>query len=331
MRRTDVEGIRRGIRDRDRQLVRLLNERARLSVEMGRMKAEAGLAVFDPVQERRVLDGIASLNEGPLPAEALRSIWREILSASRTLQAPLSVACLGPEGSFAHLAALERFGRSTLLAPQVTIGAVFDAVEKRRGDLGVVPLENSVEGPVRTTLERLIATPLAIRGEICLRVSHCLLAKGAGRRIRRVYSHPQALAQCRQWLARHLPEAAPVETESTSAAVLQALGDRQGAAIASRLASEIYGLPAVETGIEDPRPTRRASSSSGRAPTSRRAATRPPSSSRRSTGPGRCTRPWPPSLRRGSTCCASSPTRCGTGCGSTCSSSISKATRRTGP
>ncbi|HQL90164.1 MAG TPA: prephenate dehydratase [Syntrophales bacterium] len=251
MRRTDVEGIRRGIRDRDRQLVRLLNERARLSVEMGRMKAEAGLAVFDPVQERRVLDGIASLNEGPLPAEALRSIWREILSASRTLQAPLSVACLGPEGSFAHLAALERFGRSTLLAPQVTIGAVFDAVEKRRGDLGVVPLENSVEGPVRTTLERLIATPLAIRGEICLRVSHCLLAKGAGRRIRRVYSHPQALAQCRQWLARHLPEAAPVETESTSAAVLQALGDRQGAAIASRLASEIYGLPAVETGIED--------------------------------------------------------------------------------
>ena len=251
MKRRDIEDIRRGIRDRDRRLVRLLNDRARLSVEMGRIKADAGLGVFDPVQERRVLDGIASLGEGPLSAEALRNIWREILSASRALQAPLAVACLGPEGSFAHLAALERFGRSTRLAPQVTIGAVFDAVEKRRSDLGVVPLENSVEGPVRTTLERLISTPLAIRGEICLRVSHCLLAKGARGRIRRVYSHPQALAQCRQWLARNLPQAVPVETESTSAAVLQARGDRQGAAIASRLASEIHGLPVVEAGIED--------------------------------------------------------------------------------
>jgi chorismate mutase/prephenate dehydratase len=251
MKRRDIETLRRGIRDKDRELVRLLGERARLSVEMGRMKAETGLAVFDPVQERRVLDGIASLNEGPLPSEALRHIWREILSASRALQAPLSVACLGPEGSFAHLAALERFGRSTQLAPQVTIGGVFDAVEKQRCDLGVVPLENSVEGPVRTTLARLIATPLSIRGEICLRISHCLLAKAPRGRIRRVYSHPQALAQCRQWLARHLPLAAVVETESTSAAVLQARGDRQGAAIASRLASEIHGLPVVEAGIED--------------------------------------------------------------------------------
>lgn len=251
MKRKDVESIRRGIRDKDRELVRLLGERARLSVEMGRMKADAGLAVFDPVQERKVLDEIASLNEGPLSTEALRHIWREILSSSRALQAPLSVACLGPEGSFAHLAALERFGRSTRMAPQVTIGGVFDAVEKKRCDLGVVPLENSVEGPVRTTLARLIATPLAIRGEICLRISHCLLAKAARGRIRRVYSHPQALAQCRLWLARHLPSAVPVETESTSAAVLQALGDRQGAAIASRLASEIHGLPVVEAGIED--------------------------------------------------------------------------------
>lgn len=251
MKRKDVESIRRGIRDKDRELVRLLGERARLSVEMGRMKADAGLAVFDPVQERKVLDEIASLNEGPLSTEALRHIWREILSSSRALQAPLSVACLGPEGSFAHLAALERFGRSTRMAPQVTIGGVFDAVEKKRCDLGVVPLENSVEGPVRTTLARLIATPLAIRGEICLRISHCLLAKAARGRICRVYSHPQALAQCRLWLARHLPSAVPVETESTSAAVLQALGDRQGAAIASRLASEIHGLPVVEAGIED--------------------------------------------------------------------------------
>ncbi len=251
MKRDDVDTIRRAIRGKDRELVRLLNERARLSVEMGRIKAGAGIGVFDPVQERRVLDDIAALNEGPLSAEALKNIWREIFSSSRALQAPLTVACLGPEGSFAHLAARERFGKSAGMSPQVTIGAVFDAVEKRRCGLGVVPLENSVEGPVRTTLERLIATPLVIRGEICLRVSHCLLSKASRGRIRRVYSHPQALAQCRQWLARHLPLAVPVETESTSAAVLQARGDRQGAAIASRLASDLHGLPVVEAGIED--------------------------------------------------------------------------------
>lgn len=251
MKRNDVDAIRRAIRGKDRELVRLLNERARLSVEMGRVKASAGIGVFDPVQERRVLDDIAALNEGPLSAEALEKLWCEIFSSSRALQAPLRVACLGPEGSFAHLAARERFGKSAGLLPQVTIGAVFDAVEKSRSDLGVVPLENSVEGPVRTTLERLIATPLAIRAEIFLRVSHCLLSKAAGRRIRRVYSHPQALAQCRQWLARHLPLAAAVETESTSAAALQARGDRHGAAIASRLAAEMYGLPVVEAGIED--------------------------------------------------------------------------------
>jgi chorismate mutase/prephenate dehydratase len=137
------------------------------------------------------------------------------------------------------------------MAPQETIGAVFDAAEKQKADLGVVPLENSVEGPVRVTLERLIATPLSIRGEIFLRISHCLMARGAKGRLRRVYSHPQALAQCRQWLARNLPRAIPVETESTSAAVLKALQDREAAAIGSRLASEIHGLPIVEEGIED--------------------------------------------------------------------------------
>jgi chorismate mutase/prephenate dehydratase len=251
MKNSGIENMRRKIRQKDREIVRLLNERARLSVEVGRIKGLAGIAVYDPAQELRVLGEIAALNGGPLAADALRFIYREILSSSRALQAPLAVAFLGPEGSFAHLATLGRFGRNALTVAKETIGAVFDAVEKRNADLGVVPLENSVEGPVRITLERLIATPLAIRAETFLRVSHCLMARGARARIRRVYSHPQALAQCRQWLAKNLPQALPVEAESTSAAVLRALKERQAGAIGSRLASEIHGLPIVEEGIED--------------------------------------------------------------------------------
>ena len=251
MKKTGIENIRREIRHKDRDIVRLLNERARLSLEVGKIKGREGIGVYDPAQESRVLNEIAALNEGPLAVETLGHIYREILSSSRALQAPLAVACLGPEGSFAHLAALDRFGGSAGMAPHETIGAVFDAAEKQKADIGVVPLENSVEGPVRVTLERLIATPLSIRGEIFLRISHCLMARGAKGRLRRVYSHPQALAQCRQWLARNLPRAIPVETESTSAAVLKALQDREAAAIGSRLASEIHGLPIVEEGIED--------------------------------------------------------------------------------
>jgi len=246
-----IENIRKQIRQKDREIVRSLNERAALSLEVGRIKGRDGIGVFDPAQESRVLREIGALNGGPLAADALSRIYREILSSSRALQAPLAVACLGPEGSFAHLAALERFGRASLVAARETIGAVFDTVEKHGADLGVVPLENSVEGPVRVTLERLIATPLSIRAEIFLRISHCLMARGAKAKIRRVYSHPQALAQCRQWLAKNLPQAVPVETESTSAAVLKALEDRQAGAIGSRLASEIHGLPALEEGIED--------------------------------------------------------------------------------
>ncbi|HEX9157756.1 MAG TPA: prephenate dehydratase domain-containing protein, partial [Syntrophales bacterium] len=187
MKKPGIENVRREIRHKDREIVRLLNERARLSLEVGKIKGREGIGIYDPAQESRVLTEIADLNGGPLAVEALGHIYREILSSSRALQAPLVAACLGPEGSFAHLAALDRFGRSARMAPQDTIGAVFDAVEKMKADIGVVPLENSVEGPVRVTLERLIATPLSIRGEIFLRISHCLMARGAKGRIRRVY------------------------------------------------------------------------------------------------------------------------------------------------
>jgi len=246
-----VEKIREKIRAKDREIVRLLNERSSLSVEVGRVKSRLGAEVYDPSQESRVLASLAAMNQGPLPDGALRDIYREIFSSSRSLQSPLSVACLGPEASFSHLAALTRFGRSTIIVLERTIGEVFDALEKGKVSFGLVPFENSLEGSVKMTLDRMISTPLKIRGEVFLRVSHCLMSRGPKNRILRVYSHPQALAQCREWLARNLPRAEPVATDSTAGAVLRIRRDPRGAAIASLLASKTYGIPLVAEGIED--------------------------------------------------------------------------------
>lgn len=251
MKKRTLEKIRKEIREKDGQIVRLLNERASLSLEAGRIKDRLGAPVYDPSQERRVLQWLEDMNEGPLSGEALRNVYREILSSSRQIQAPLSVACLGPESSFTHLAALSHFGRSTRILPLPSIGQVFDELEKGRVPFGVVPLENSVEGSVRRTLDRLIDTPLKIQAEILLRISHCLLSRQTGADVRKVYSHPQALAQCRTWLARNLPRAELVETESTATAAARAREDRYGAAIGSRMASRIYGLRVLAEGIED--------------------------------------------------------------------------------
>jgi chorismate mutase/prephenate dehydratase len=251
MKKESMEKIRKGIREKDRQIVGLLNERASLSAEMGRLKDLLGREIYDPAQERRVLRCVAEINEGPLSAEALGRIYREILSSSRQIQAPLSVACLGPESSFTQMAALSHFGGSARILPQKSIGRVFDELEKGRVSFGVVPLENSVEGTVKLTLDRLIDTPLKIRAEIFLRISHCLLSRGTKGNVLRVYSHPQALAQCRTWLARNLPRAEPVETDSTASAAVRAREDRRGAAIGSRMASRTYGLRILAEGIED--------------------------------------------------------------------------------
>ena len=159
MKKESMEKIRKGIREKDRQIVGLLNERASLSAEMGRLKDLLGREIYDPAQERRVLRCVAEINEGPLSAEALGRIYREILSSSRQIQAPLSVACLGPESSFTQMAALSHFGGSARILPQKSIGRVFDELEKGRVSFGVVPLENSVEGTVKLTLDRLIDTP----------------------------------------------------------------------------------------------------------------------------------------------------------------------------
>ena len=252
MKERSLDRLRAKVMATDRRIVKLLNARADLSRVIGRIKAEEGLAIYDPAQEAAVCDSLAAVNPGALPEEALMAIYREILSASRALQSPVAAACLGPEASFSHLAARSHFGASTTIYLQKTIYQVFDAVERGKAAWGVVPVENSLEGAINLTLDRLITTPLKISGEILLRIGYCLLSAGHDiAQIRKVYSHPQAMAQCQNWLRTHLPQAELIETESTAAAAALMPGTPDSAAVGSRMAAEVYGLNILEENIED--------------------------------------------------------------------------------
>jgi chorismate mutase / prephenate dehydratase len=240
------------IDDVDRQLLGLLNQRAALAREVGQAKRETGSPVFVPEREHAILDRLLQLNQGPLPAEAIRAIWREIFSAARGLEGPFRVAHLGPPATFTHLAALRQFGGRAEYLPLRTIHDVFTEVEHGRAEVGVVPVENSTEGAVNHTLDRLIDSELLICGEIQLEVHHYLLSRAQDlAEVKQVLSHPQALAQCREWLDRHLPHAQAVEVPSTSLAAERAVEDPTVAAISSELAGEIYHLPVLRDRIED--------------------------------------------------------------------------------
>ena len=247
-----IEELRDSIIHTDQELVRLLNRRARLSREIGTIKAGLGREVYDPSQESRIYDHLADKNGGDLPLASLQAIFREIISASRLLQSPVVVAYLGPEASFAHLAAQSHFGGGSQFSPQGSIAGIFTEVEKRKVNWGVVPVENSIEGSVNLTLDCFMTTTLNIKAEMYLRITHCLLT--AHKRledIKTIYSHPQALAQCQIWLRANLPQAVLVEMSSTTAAAQKAARDQEGAAICSRAAASLYGLNVLAEGIED--------------------------------------------------------------------------------
>ena len=252
MKKASLQTLREKLREKDREIVKLLNERAEVSIEVGKVKELKGLEVYDPAQESRVYDHLREINKGPLSNSALKNIFGEIISSSRALQAPTTVAYLGPEASFSNLAAQSHFGKSAQYSPQTKISEVFDEVERGRVSWGVVPGENSVEGFVKATLDRLISTPLSIRGEIFLRISHCLISTcERTEEIKRVYSHPQALGQCQDWLKKNLPNCPVFGLDSTTVAARRVLEDREGAAIGSHVAAATYGLKIIAEGIED--------------------------------------------------------------------------------
>jgi chorismate mutase/prephenate dehydratase len=244
--------LRHGIDAVDDEILSLLSRRAALSIEVGRRKDGRQSAVFKPFREQEVLARLAAANPGPLPEAHLLSIYREILSSSRRLQRPERVAYLGPEGTFSHLAAMAALGHSPDFLPQTTIPDVFAAVASRRADLGIVPMENSLQGTVGQSLDNFQIHDVFIQAEISCRVSHALLsAESDLAAVTTVYSHPQPLAQCSGWLRAHLPHAKIIPTDSTAAAAARVAGEPHAAAIGHVRLAAMHSLRVLASPIED--------------------------------------------------------------------------------
>jgi chorismate mutase/prephenate dehydratase len=244
--------LRQAIDALDDELLRLLNERARLVKEVGALKAASGLEFYVPERERQIVERLQDANKGPFPTEAIRAVFSEVISACLSLEHPLRVAYLGPEATFTHMASRQRFGLSARYVPAATIAGVFAEIEKGQADLGVVPIENSTEGVVNSTLDVFMDSDLTISAEIVLSVTQCLLSRsGQLDAIQKVYSHPQALAQCRGWLSSNLPKAALIEVASTALAARLAKDDPVAAAVSSELAGQLYDLKLARRGIQD--------------------------------------------------------------------------------
>jgi chorismate mutase/prephenate dehydratase len=246
-----LDDLRQRIDELDDAILKLLDDRARAMGDVAREKREAGLPPYAPDRERLVLDRLAA-RAGKFPADAIRAVFREVMSACLALQEPIRVSYLGPEGTFSHAAARAFFGLGATYLEATTFDGVFDAVTRRQAQDGVLPIENSTEGSVPNAVDALIAGDLLVRAEFELEVSQCLLTRATTlASIERVYSHAQPLGQCRVWLAKNVGSAQLVQSPSTSAAVREAMSDPHGAAVASHLASEIYGLPVMRERIQD--------------------------------------------------------------------------------
>jgi chorismate mutase/prephenate dehydratase len=247
-----VDKYRQKIDGIDTKIVKLLNERADVAGAIGRTKSKKGASIYVPKREKIVLDKVSKLTKGPLKKEHIRSIYTEIMSATKAVEAPLKIAYLGPEVSFTHLATLKQFGKSMDLVPCDSITEVFHTVEKGLCDYGVVPIENSTEGAVTHTLDMFVSTDLSIFSEMYLKISHNLMSVDtAMKKIKTIYSHPQVFGQCRIWLEKNLPNAELVSVPSSSHGALIAAGEKNSACIASILAKEKYGLNVLAKGIED--------------------------------------------------------------------------------
>lgn len=245
----ELSQLRAGIDHIDSEVLRLLSERAKLAQRVGEIKHGN---IYRPEREAQVLRRIAEVNPGPLPSGAVRTIFREIMSACLALEQPLKIAYFGPAGTFTESAAQKHFGSAPSFTPFLTIDDVFRAVESGNADYGVVPVENSTEGAVGRTLDLLLTSPLMICGEVMLRIHQNLLSKAespAG--LKKLYSHAQSLAQCHEWLNRNLPNVARVPVASNAEAARLAAADPESCAIAGEAAARLYELNVLAGSIED--------------------------------------------------------------------------------
>jgi len=243
--------LRKKIDALDRKLINLLNLRAQATKKIGKIKINTGKSIYAPERELEVLRKIAGLNRGPLKKGALEAIYREVMSASLALEKPLKIAYLGPAASFTNLAAIKKFGSQVNYVACNSIVEVFLEVERGTADYGVVPIENSIEGAVSHTLDVFVDSDLKICSQVILEVSHNLLANCEKNKIRKIYSNPQVFGQCRIWLLKNLPDAELVDVSSTTRAAEMVKKEKNSAAIASLLASKIYGLKVIASGIQD--------------------------------------------------------------------------------
>ena len=247
-----MQEFREKIDSLDADILKLLTKRGAAAKAIGRIKEAEGLEVYVPSREKQIFKHIQAINKGPYGDASLFAIYREIISATRSLEQPTRVAFLGPQATFTHQAAKQHFGFSTHYEAASDISEVFTAVEKGHADYGVVPVENSTEGVVNYTLDKFADSELQICSEIITPIEHNLLSKELTlKAIKTVYSHPQALAQCRKWLALHLPHADCVETDSTAQAAEIVSQKKNCAAVASLIAADLYALNRLKTAIQD--------------------------------------------------------------------------------
>ncbi len=247
-----ISQLRHSINEIDRTILDLINQRLLVAKEIGDIKKQSGGFVYDKSRENEVMQRLNELNKGPLKPQALHQIFTDVISACREIQTPTRISYLGPEATFTHIAAMELFGHSSTYLPQTSIRDVFIDVNKGKCHYGVVPVENSIEGAINHTLDLFFESDLKICAEKYLNISHAVLSKSSSiDDIEVIYSHPQALAQCRGWIRKHLPNAVLSETNSTAHAAQKASQEQKTAAIANSEAAHIYGLQILESNIED--------------------------------------------------------------------------------
>jgi len=249
---SEIARLRESINRLDEQILKLLNRRARYAQKIGRLKEETCSRIYLPAREGEIFKRLEKLNPGPFPLESIKPVFREIISACRSLERALRISYLGPEATFTHIAARQQFGHKAEFISEPSISDVFTRVERGEADYGVVPVENSTEGVVSHTLDMFLNSNLKISAEIILEVHHCLLSRADSlEKIKRIYSHSQALAQCRSWLREHLPKVPILDASSTAEAARLCSKDLNSGAIASAYAGDYYGLKILARNIED--------------------------------------------------------------------------------
>lgn len=247
----DLTQLRKKVDALDSKIIGLLNDRAAVTLSIGREKIKNKKPIYAPEREQDVLKRIKQINGGPIKVEALEAIYREIMSASLALEKPLRIAYMGPEATFSHLASLKRFGSSVDHVACDNISEVFGKVESGDCDYGVVPIENSIEGVVTHTMDLLAESDLKICSQVLLDVTHHLMSKAALSQIKEIYSHPQVLGQCRQWLMKNMPRAQLIPVVSTTKAAQIVAKKKNAACIASQIAASLYGLSILKKNIQD--------------------------------------------------------------------------------